>query len=237
MMKKFQTVLAAGLLGLVAAGASALTMVPVNLGLMVEYTDKAFVGKAVSMQPVETSQGWADEVTFQVTEPVIGKVTAGETVTWLQRRSGEQVPMPGMPRYEGGQEYMIFLAGKAPDSQLQAPYALGQGTFRVHRDRSTGAVYARNEFENASLFQGVDTEALATAIEDAKPATAKLAPAEKAKRARSTHSKLHSLRAGAVDLQTLKDAAKTLKSSGAPRTKFARRSGSAAPQLQLTTVK
>src|SRR3954466_14776379 len=118
--KVVQKTLAVAVLSGVAAVANAVSMQPANLGLIVQYTENGFVGKAVSSTPVQTSQGWADEIVFEVTDPIIGKVHKNEKVTWRQVKSGENIPLAGMPSYQPGSEYVIFLTAKAPGSELQA---------------------------------------------------------------------------------------------------------------------
>lgn len=215
----------------VANVASALSMIPANLGLIVEHTESGFVGKAVSMTPTHTAQGWADEVVFEVTDPIIGNTKKGDTVTWFQARSAEKIPMPGIPAYAAGQEYVIFLTAKAPGSVLQAPMALGQGTFKVFRENANAPAFARNEWNNGPLFSDMDTEALGAAMVDHAADARSLGADQRANRAKEMHGKLHSLRAGAIDLETLKTAAKALKASGAPRTKFEKKGGGAKGQI------
>ena len=210
-------------MGLAALSASAwsLSVLPINLGKIVEYTGQGFVGNAISTNVVHTPQGWADQITFEVTEPIIGTVKTGERITWFQVRSSEQVRMPGLPQYINGSSYAIFLADKAPGSQLQAPSGVGQGSFALKTDAS-GNVTAQNDNMNSSLFKDLDTAALSTAIAE-KMAAGKTKEA-KAEVASKTQSQMN-VTGGPVSLDVLKNAAKTLKESGAPETKFSKKSG------------
>jgi hypothetical protein len=205
-------------------------MQPANLGLIVQYTESGFVGKAVSTTQVQTSQGWADEIVFEVTDPIIGKLHKNEKVTWRQVKSGNSLPLAGMPSYQPGAEYVIFLTAKAPGSELQAPMALGQGTFSVSRDEK-GAAFARNDFQNASLLQDMDVDALSEAIVDDNSGGLPLQASDRAKKVVEVKSRLQNRQAEGTDLGTLKDAAKTLKKSGAAQTKFARKGGTPAAVL------
>lgn len=204
------------LLALFSSAAFALSTIPVNLGLIVQFTENGFVGTPVSTEVVDTPQGWADKITFKVTEPIVGSAKKDDTVSWLQIRSSQNVPMAGMPKYTNGQEYAIFLAAKAEGSALQAPYALGQGTFKIERNSATGAAVAVNSQGNASLFNNIDTQQLSVAIADNQPGTR--SPSEKAAKAQQIQGSLSSV-GGPINLDTLKVAAQTIKSAKS-RTRF-----------------
>jgi hypothetical protein len=210
---------------LLAASAFATSLVPVNLAQIVENTDKAFVGEVKSVEVVKTPKGWAEEVTVKVSDPVLGAVRAGETVSWLQYRVGEQARMPGMPKYATGEEHMIFLAGKGAGTDFQAAYGLGQGSFRVHRDKETGQAFVRNEFMNAQLFTGLDTDALSAAIVDQDAATRGLAADAKSAAAGRAKASLANKRMGATDIDGIKSAAKALSSKLSPSKAFAAPAG------------
>lgn len=197
--------------------ATALTMAPINLGQIVEHTEKGFEGEAVSVEVVKVGNEWADKVTFKIIDPIIGAIQAGENVTWFQLRGGEQFPLAGMPQYEPGKSYVVFLAGKAPGSQLQAPIGLGQGSFQVHVNIQTGEKLARNEFENTSLFENVDMQSLTADIAAGlNSATRSTTGSQPSATALEVQSNLSGGPAGATNLLTLKKAAKAFKAKPNP---------------------
>ena len=201
-----------------------------------ELADKAFVGTVTSVKVVNTASGWADEIAVKVSEPVLGAVQAGETVVWQQYRSNETIPQPGVPEYHEGEECLVFLAGKATPTGLQAAVGLGQGSFRVHRNTQTGQVLARNAFMNAQVFDGLDTDLIAGAIVDQEP-TAKSLDAktrnQKVKRVGSTLANRH---AGASDLASLVAAAKAMKTKDKPSETFRAHKGATKAKQGLTGV-
>ncbi|CAN5441127.1 hypothetical protein BH09SUM1_BH09SUM1_24690 [soil metagenome] len=166
-----------------AQGVQATSMIPVNLAQIVKYTETGFVGTCESVETVHIEQGWADKVTFKVTETIVGKAPADGTITWYQKRMGEASPIPGMPKYVKGAEHMIFLTAKASGSPFQAPFGLGQGAFKVTRN-DAGAASATNEFDNKYLYNNLDSaklrsESAAVATKNAAAAKQKGAPEPK----------------------------------------------------------
>lgn len=205
----------------------ALSMLPVNLAKIVKYTENAIVGTVISSTAIETPQGWADKIEVLVTEPVFGSARTGQTLTWYQARSSEQAPLSGMPRFEPGSIHLVFLAAKAPASLFQSPFALGQGSFVLSHDPATGETVARNDFMNASLFDGLDILAIAKAAAAREPGAAKLSLDARATKASQLHQRLAPGRSGATSLEALKLAAQTLKSSSDPEQTFARNGAAA----------
>lgn len=221
MFRNASRILAGIVVTVFAVSAFATTMVPANLAQIVEKAEKGFVGTVQSVEVVRAQRGWAEKVTVLVSEGVVGNVKAGDTVVWLQARSGENVRLPGMPEYKAGEEHMIFLAGKAKGSDLQAPMALGQGSFRVHKEKASGQKLARNGFQNANLFDGLDTEAIAVAVVEQQGAGAKLSVAARQKQVQARKGALSGARAGgAHKLEDLTAAAKVMKAQGKPSEVF-----------------
>lgn len=200
--------------------AQATSMIPVNLATIVEYTEAAFVGKAVSVEIVQTADGWADKVTMTVTEPILGKVEAGQEIVWHQARTTEQVPIPGMPGYAAGREYLIFLSRKGEGTQFQAPFALGQGAFDVIREGGAKPA-VRNQFMNATLFTGLDMEKVATAAVQADPATRSLSGQARSQAVTRKRAAYGAARPGASSLSAIKEIAKTLAADPKPSQTFA----------------
>lgn len=206
---------------LLVAPAFATSLAPVNIAQIVENTDKAFVATVESVELVQTPKGWAEKVTVKVGDPVLGSVQSGETLSWLQYRMAEQVRLPGMPKYAAGEEHLIFLAGKGQGTDFQAAYGLGQGSFRVHRELATGQAFARNEFMNAQLFDGVNADLVATVMTDQNAATRSLKGDARSEAVARTKVSLANQHSGATDLEALKGAAKALATSKTPSTSFA----------------
>ena len=217
---KTLTTAAAIIAATLTAGATSLA--PVNFAQIVEKTEKAFLCTIGTVELQQTSNGWADKVTVKVTESWIGSANAGDTVSWLQYRLSEDVPLPGMPVYKPGEEHLIFLSAKGLGTDFQAPYALGQGSFTVHRDKENGQAYVRNAFANQGLFSGVNTGELSAVIVDDQPSAKSSTAEAKAIEAKRVDSQLKSLRAGATELGALKNAALALKKhgDGKPSQKF-----------------
>jgi len=163
-LKKTLTALAA------AAGlcltAYATTVLPVNLAFLVEHAEKAFVGTVDSVERVQIGNIWTDQVTVTVTEGVIG-CSAGESVTWNQVRNGENIPLPSMPDFTAGGQYLVFLSAHSGDSPFTAPVALDQGAFAV-AENEAGQQVAVNGTGNSTLYDGLNADA----IHAAAPASA-----------------------------------------------------------------
>ena len=125
-----------------------------------------------------------------------------------------------MPQFEAGEEWLLFIAPKAEGSPFQAPVALGQGAFRIHRDSETGAVYARNEFMNSNLTQDLDEQALAEAV--AQVEQSKLRALGKRTTERVAPVSLSPAVAGATSLDAIVKSAQTLALTQQPSKAFFR---------------
>lgn len=200
--------------------APAVTMVPVNLAQIVEHTEKAFVGTVTGSEVVQLSKGWADKITVKVSDPVLGSVKAGDTVTWLQYRIGKEIPVAGMPKYKVGDEHLIFLAGKGRNTEFQAAYGLGQGSFRVHREKATGKALVRNDFMNAHLFENLDTALIADTIVGQDAKLNALTADKRAAAAKRVEANVTQVRTGASDLDSMKNVVKALGSKPTPSQAF-----------------
>ncbi|MEO8376986.1 MAG: hypothetical protein ABI579_04885 [Candidatus Sumerlaeota bacterium] len=141
----------------------ATTVAPTNLAKIIKYTENGFVGTVKSVEVVQTDNGWADKVTAEIGQNVLGTAQGGQTIVWYQARMSEKFPIAGMPKYEIGGEYLIFLAGRGRGTDFQAPYALGQGCFKVTRG-ADGSVSAKNENGNTNLMRGLDAKKVADTV-------------------------------------------------------------------------
>lgn len=176
--------------------ASGTTVLPTNLAKIVKYTEKGFVCTIESVEVTLTEKGWAERVSAKVSEGVVGKVKKGDSIEWYQARFGEKAPIAGMPQYEAGGEYLIFLSARAGSSIFQSPFALGQGCFTITRDAETGAVFARNEMQNENLMLNLDRGKVGARIEKIRAAAGKSGAAS---------SELESITDSARALATEKD--------------------------------
>src|SRR5690606_18645576 len=79
--------------------------------------------------------------------------------------------LPGMPTYEVGKEYMIFLTGPGTGPGFQCPVGLGQGAFLVTRNPSTGKTSVRNAFRNTNLLTNLAVNKAAEDMVSQSPAT------------------------------------------------------------------
>ena len=149
---------------LAAAVGWATTMVDINLAKTVELTENAFVGKVIDVEITETALGAGERVTVEVSEGLLGGYQAGDKAIWTQYRSSERTRLPGMPQYQTGKEYLIFLSASAPNSPYKSAVGLGQGSFTVHRNKFNGETYVINEFRNRALLKDLDEAALNDAV-------------------------------------------------------------------------
>jgi hypothetical protein len=152
-------ILGAAVLALTSV-APATTVMPTNLAELADNAEKAFVGTITGQEVVRVgTDGWGERITAEVTDGIRG-TSVGEKVSWTQYRMGEHARLVGMPEYVVGRSYVIFLSAKAAGSPYTAPVSLGQGVFQISTG-SDGAVRARNQFNNAHVYAGVNVRQLA----------------------------------------------------------------------------
>lgn len=193
----------------------ATSLVAVNLADLVAHSEKAFAGRVVATDVVETEFGWGDYVAVEVTEDLLGNAAPATTVSWVQARLAKEVPFPGMPRFAVGETRLVFLAGHGRGTCFQAPYALGQGAFILQQDKETGKTLVRNEFGNADLTATLNTDALAKRMAELDPATKSKSASEKQQKAEATALELRTA-PGAMDLELVKKAVTATKSFADP---------------------
>lgn len=141
--------------------ATAMTMVATNLAQLSETAESAFVIRIDSIETTASQGRPCDQITGTIVEPIFGNVQTSQTKSWNQFRLGPGLGLPGMPEYEVGKEYLLFLSGKGPGPGFQSPVGMGQGAFSVMRNPQTGAVAVRNAFMNRTLGAGLDLNAAA----------------------------------------------------------------------------
>lgn len=97
------------------------------------------------------------EYTIKIENAIKGDLQPGSTFTFRQwgaapgmARAGIPAPrLVGMPTYELGQTYMLFL-GPKNKADLRFPVGGGQGVFRV--TKSAGSSTVKNELDNRFLY-------------------------------------------------------------------------------------
>jgi len=190
---------------LVVVPLSATTMIAFNLAQLSISAEEAFVIRIDSVETTTSNNKSVDLISGTIIDPVFGNIRTSETKTWTQARLNSSLMLPAIPKYEVGKEYLIFLAGPGPKTGFQSPMALGQGTFSIIRNPTTGAAIARNAYNNTTLAAGLDIEAVAEDMLEKSPGIRAMTPAQ---RADEVQKKKMQLRGGpATSLQTLKEAA------------------------------
>lgn len=120
--------------------------------------DVIFVGTCLT-RTVKEGPPVHTEYTFKIETPVKGNVQAGAPFTVRQwgglpgSASSVKLSGPrllGMPTYEPGQNYMLFL-GPESAAGFRVPVGLGQGVFHVVKS-ADGSTVVQNEMGNRFLF-------------------------------------------------------------------------------------
>lgn len=186
---------------------SATSVLPQNLAQLSENAESAFVIRIESIETSNSQNHHFDIITGIVTEPVFGNVTTSQTKSWHQFRFSERASLAGMPRYQPGREYLIFLSGKGRGTTFQMPIGLQQGAFEILRNPATGAAVARNAVGNISLTNGLDVNAVARDITNSQVQTRSISPADRQTREATLKRQLSPRPAGA-SLEALKQAAR-----------------------------
>jgi hypothetical protein len=190
-----------------AGTAAGTTIVSTNLAELSELADDAFVVHIDNMETSTSGNRSFDIVTATVVEPVFGDKQASETVTWRQFRFGRSVPLPAMPTYQTGKEYLIFLSGPGTGPGYQMPVGLGQGAFTITRNPQTGAAIARNAYMNSTLNAGLNVDAAAEAMAAREGKARGLNKAAQEAEAAKLKTQLSSRGAG-INLEALKTSAR-----------------------------
>jgi hypothetical protein len=130
-------------------------VLPVSLEELSQRAGKVFSGRCVATETVfDESLGMKiTQVTFEVDRVVKGEADSTVTIRML----GEDSGVPGLPRFETGEDVILFLYD---DSRLglTSPVGMLQGKFRVHTDKN-GEKLATNGTGNRGLFQNLSIEA------------------------------------------------------------------------------
>lgn len=186
---------------------SATSVLPQNLAQLSENAESAFVIRIESIETSTSQNRHFDIITGIITEPVFGNVTTSQTISWQQFRFSQRASLAGMPRYQPGREYLIFLSGTGRGTPFQMPVGLQQGAFEILRNPTTGAALARNAIGNISLTTGLDVNTVARDIATQQVQTRTISPADQTAREATLKRQLRPHPSGA-SLETLKQAAR-----------------------------
>jgi hypothetical protein len=131
---------------------------PLNLEEMTQRAATIFSGRCVAISTARDPDLGVDVTmaTFQVTRSVKGSEHG--TITLRMPSSGDVGSgVGGLPTFHKGDVVVLFLYGK---SQLgfRAPVGLGQGSFRVLKDKR-GRATALNDLGNRNLLRGLSAHA------------------------------------------------------------------------------
>jgi len=154
------TLLAVFVIGLTYDGYST-TVKHHNLKSLLTTAERVFIGECISTaeRELQFPKGtiWCTEYIFRISESIKGNL--GGTLTFMQyglikpkEIEGNIVfnrPV-GMPIYEEGQDYMLFLIGDS-NLGLTSPAGLFQGAFLIYEDQFSRQV-ALNGSQNRGLF-------------------------------------------------------------------------------------
>ncbi|MFQ5627547.1 MAG: hypothetical protein ACE5I1_02205 [bacterium] len=185
-----------GLLFLAATGSLwATKLVHRNVAELTTLADRIFIGACLSVETksmtIEGQNAIVTEYTFEVTQAIKG--VAGKSIVFRQFGPSQGAgSIVGMPVYEIGKSYMLFLRKDSP-YKLTSPIGFGQGAFLVFAN-SNGALQAVNAFGNGGLFKEKNNNA----------------PVLRKPSMNLTEQKLLQRKAGPVDIESLVSLVKKL---------------------------
>lgn len=125
-----------------------------NAEELAKMADRIFVGVCTSVAERRDGNMIYTEYTFQVLQNIKG-VGSGTLVLRQFGRARGVGSVIGMPAYDQGQKYMLFLRSDS-EYGLASPIGLGQGAFRIIE--SDGSEQAINAFGNSGLFHRMDAK-------------------------------------------------------------------------------
>ena len=208
----FHSIIAAALVLIGSTNAFATSLRPINLAETVDLAKTAFVGHITNIQLVQTRIGAGEQITANILRPVFGVPETSSTAVWIQFRPGAGgARLAGMPQFQIGKDYLIYLSGRSGNSPYSAPIGFGYGSFLIHKSQKSSATLAQNEFHNWTLYRNLDTGALSRAMVARDSRTRALPVARQEAAARSKEAGLRMGSAGAANLDALIEASQTMK--------------------------
>lgn len=142
---------------LVTATGSALAtkMLHRNAEELATLAERIFVGVCISVEENRDGNMLYTEYTFEVLQNIKG-VNSGTLVFRQFGRAKGVGSVIGMPAYDRGKKYMLFLRHDS-EYGLTSPIGLGQGAFQIVK-REDGVEQASNTFGNSGLFHRMDAK-------------------------------------------------------------------------------
>jgi hypothetical protein len=136
---------------LVPTSLHATTVRVTNLQDLLQSSQRIFVGTCISVEDDATGSIPFTVYTFEVLEKIKG--VSVDTITIRQFGLSKPIAVgnglvrtmtiQGMPTYESGKEYLLFLVGESPIG-LSSPVGLAQGVFRYRHEGFVNALDNRN---------------------------------------------------------------------------------------------
>lgn len=160
-----QTVFAAILVFMVAASASAMSVVPRDFDQLVARADTVFKGTVTQQRCERRGEGENRRittfVTFQVEETYKGQAVSTHVIELLGGTvEDERLEIPGMPTFSVGGSYVLFVINNG--TQFCPLVGAYQGQFRVEKDQGTGEeriyTHDRQPVRDTKDLGKIDTE-------------------------------------------------------------------------------
>lgn len=152
------------------ANLSATKLLQMNLAQMLQNSDRVFAGTlmGVTETTVEVGGGHVRALayTFKVDQAFKGQfetrkgvqIAEIKTIGTLKQLENKRPPIPGFPLFHSGQRYLLIVNPDGPVG-LTTTVGLGQGSFEI--DGRQGHEVAKNLFNNAGLFRGMNVSGAA----------------------------------------------------------------------------
>lgn len=153
-----------------SADLAATKLLQMNLEQLLANSDRVFAGTLISVQE-ETVQAGGGTIralayTFQVDQAFKGQfetqkgvqIATFKTIGTLKQLENKRPPIPGFPLFHSGQRYLLMVGPDGP-AGLTSTAGLGQGSFEI--DGREGHEVAKNLFNNAGLFRGMNVSGVA----------------------------------------------------------------------------
>ncbi|HSR68372.1 MAG TPA: hypothetical protein VLU25_10555 [Acidobacteriota bacterium] len=148
-----------------SADLSATKLLHMNLEQLLQNSDRVFTGTLIGVEETTVEAGGgtirALAYTFKVEQAFKGQfgtqkglqIAEIRTIGTLKQLENRRPPVPGFPLFHSGQRYLLIVNPDGP-AGLTSTAGLGQGSFEI--DGREGQEVAKNLFNNAGLFRGMN---------------------------------------------------------------------------------
>ena len=137
--------------------AHAMTVLPVSIEQMVDGAATAFQGTVIANRVEREASGAIVTYTrFEVTDVLKGTVAGTHEIKQIGGEiadGGVQYRVLGVPRFEMGGEYVVFLNGVS-SAGFSSPVGLHQGRFSVRREGAAAKVGNGRDFKEMTAGTG-----------------------------------------------------------------------------------